>query len=103
MAEQDGPLLALAAELQALDEQIGGYDHDAPGNTWAAFEALQADYWRVFEKLDGIPARTTEGIQAKARIARSLIAGGGIDQDSATGRHIKGLLADLLREVQAQA
>jgi hypothetical protein len=100
-AEHDGQLLALAAELQALDERIAGFDHDAPGNTWEAFEALQGEYWEVFEKLDGIPARTPEGIQAKARVARSLIAGGGIDRESATGRHIEGLLADLLGEVQA--
>jgi hypothetical protein len=43
-AELDGELLALEADLQAIEARADAYNHEAPGNSWKGFEATLDDY-----------------------------------------------------------
>ena len=65
--------------------------------TEAVWQAELDDYWMFARRVLQLPARTPEGLQAKARVLRSVYNSlSGEDDD--VGQHINGLVRDLLGE-----
>jgi len=93
----DTQLLRHVAELEAIHERSVGAETQGDDD---ALAALLAEYWAVADKIEAMPARTPIGIEAKARVLRSVIAMVGQD-DGRLAQHTNGLLRDIIGEARA--
>ena len=94
-AEVDGPLLDLVAELEAVQADIDVMNADSTQDIDSAFDAALADFWEIADELVDIPARTPEGLRAKAKALGLVYRSLGESVDSHVGRHLLGLVRDM--------
>jgi hypothetical protein len=96
-ANLDGELLRHVTELEAIHERSTGAETRGDDD---ALAALLAEYWAVADKIEELAAKTHMGVQAKARVLRSVIAMVGQD-DGKLAQHTNGLLRDIIGEARA--
>ena len=96
-AELDGELLEAAAAIAAIDRQLAAWDTSDKEPTDADYQAEQDDFWLFADRVRQLPARTPEGVQAKARVLR-LVLKSVTSEDDAVGLHVHSLVRDLLGE-----
>ena len=90
--ELDGRLLGLTAELLAIHARADGLETQDDD---AALSDVLDDYWEIADQIEEIPARTPEGIQAKARVLLSVVEMVG-QEEGALSDHMGSLLRDIL-------
>ena len=95
-AELDGELLRLEAQLQAKNAEQDAFPHADDGSNWPAFEALQEEFWTIADQIEAIPARTPEGLQAKARAVLVVRQNLTNEEDNPLWEQTAGLIRDLL-------
>ena len=101
-AELDARLLDLVAKLEAKQVSIDAVG-DALGNNnkgWQAYSEELASFWPIADEIADTPARTSVGVQAKAKAVRLVWRSlEGDDEDTNhSARHVLGLIRDLLGE-----
>ena len=94
----DRPLLALVAQWHALQREADTFPHADDGGNWSEFSDLLFRQNEVGQQIASTPARTREGLCAKARLLRALHGQMAEDDTDPLAQHTLGLLRDLLRE-----
>ena len=97
VSELDGELLENAAAIAAIDRQLAAWEATDKSCTDPDWQAETDDYWNFADRVAKLPARTPEGLQAKARVLRSIYKSVGNEHDN-VGRHVLGLVRDMLGE-----
>ncbi len=97
-AGDDGPLLALVARWHALQREADTFPHADDGSNWSEFSDLLGRQNEVGHQIASTPARTREGLIAKARLLRALHGQMAEDETDPLAQHTLGLLRDLLGE-----
>ncbi len=71
-AAADGPLLTMVARWNALQHEADAFPHAEDGGNWSEFSDLLGRQNEVGRQIASTPARTCEGLEAKARLLRAL-------------------------------
>ena len=94
----DGPLLALVAQWHVLQREADAFPHADDGSNWPAFSDLLGRQSAVGRQIASTPARTREGLEAKAQLLRTLHGQMTEGDTDPIAQHTLGLLRDLLGE-----
>ncbi len=97
-AELDGELMEVAAGIAAIDRQFATWNKASASVSNAEWQEELAAYWELADRVAGLPARTPEGLQAKARVLRSVYDSLAGHQDDRISEHVHSLVRDMLGE-----
>ncbi len=97
-AELDGELLEAASGVAAIDRQQAAWMEAGSGSD-AEWEETAASYWANADRVLQLPARTPEGIKAKARVLRSVYLSVAGSEGDCVGEHLHSLVRDMLGEI----
>jgi hypothetical protein len=96
-AELDGELLRLCAEMEERQADVVRINR-ASGASDAELDAVLDDWWGTVEDITDTPARTPEGVRAKAGAVRTAIVGTYGDRSPKVTDLLASLLSDMLGE-----
>ena len=97
-AELDGELLEVAAGIAAIDRQFATWTKARASVSNAEWREELAAYWELADRVTDLPARTPEGLQAKARVLRSVYDSLAGHEGDRISEHVHSLVRDVLRE-----
>ena len=97
-ASDDTELLENAAAIAAIDRQLAEWNTTKSGISDEDRNEELASYWEFADRVLELPARTPEGLQAKARVLRSVHKGVSGRELDRVGEHVLGLVRDMLGE-----
>lgn len=97
-AESDNALLALADKLEQCQAAITKIDESGRDDDWPDLDELQDKFWRLADEVRDTPARTPQGIQAKAKVTRIVWKACGAGSRGEPDNHLISLLDDMLGE-----
>ena len=97
-AELDGELLEVAAGIAAIDRQFATWNKARASVSNAEWREELAAYWELADRVTDLPARTPEGLQAKARVLRSVYDSLAGHEGDRISEHLHSLVRDVLRE-----
>ena len=110
-ADLDGELLACCAKVVEMDRESERLLAACPSNAsashpaWLAYDAFESaalDRWSdAFDRIVALPARTPDGLRAKAAVAQSVIPDSWRDDSSPTAAIALSIFADLAGRVAA--
>ena len=93
----DGELLEAAAAIAAIDRQTAAWELTDKSVMDPDWQAELDDFWVFADRVRQVPARTPEGLQAKARVLHSVYQGVSGEMDH-IGEHLHSLVRDMLGE-----
>ena len=97
-AELDGELLEVAAGIAAIDRQFATWNKARASVSDADWREELAAYWELADRVASLPARTPEGLQAKARVLRSVYDSLAGHEGDRISEHVHSLVRDMLGE-----
>ena len=97
-AELDGDLLALCALLEAQQAEVRRVADDPNDEDMIKLDAALDGWWETVDEITATPARTPEGVRAKAGAVRTAVVGTSGDACPSVKAMLASLLTDMLGE-----